>query len=150
MRKNFVTLCAVFFIGMSLVQHAHSKRRVAAKGCSGWRPDSQYNLLISTQTVETVSGEIIRIGTFVPYRGMAYGVYFLLQTKKGAENIHVGPGWYIENQDIMLEKGDKVSVRGSRIKFKKESAIAAFEIRRAKQTLRLRDRRGYPYWYAWR
>jgi hypothetical protein len=45
--------------------------------------------------------------------------------------VHLGPSWYLENQDVKIEPKDKVEVKGSRITFGGKPAIIATEIKRA-------------------
>ena len=42
----------------------------------------------------------------------------------------MGPGWFIENQDIKIEPKDKVEVKGSRITFEGKPAIIAAEVKK--------------------
>ena len=59
----------------------------AGKG-GGWAAGSSYNRLYNPATVETVSGEVVKIEKVVPTRGMSYGVHVQLKTKMGE---HSGP-----------------------------------------------------------
>lgn len=65
-------------------------------------------------------------------------------------SVHLGPGWYIENQDIKIEPKDKIEVRGSRITFKGKPAIIAAEIKKGEEILKLRDENGFSVWCDWR
>jgi len=42
---------------------------------------------------------------------------FIVKTEKEEISVHLGPGWFIENQDIKIEPKDKIEVKGSRITF---------------------------------
>jgi hypothetical protein len=61
-----------------------------------------------------------------------------------------GPEWYIERQDVKLEKGDKIEVKGSRIIFNGKPAIVAAELKKGDSVLVLRDSAGVPAWAGWR
>ena len=65
-------------------------------------------------------------------------------------SVHLGPGWYIENQDIKLEPKDRVEVKGSLINFGGKPAIIAAEVTKGEQMLKLRDENGFPVWSGWR
>ena len=41
----------------------------------------------------------------------------LVKTDKETISVHLGPSWYLENQDIKLEPKDKVDVKGARTTF---------------------------------
>lgn len=62
------------------------------------------------KTVETVTGEVVKVDRITPRRGMSGGV-------------HLGPRWYLENQDVKIEPKDRVEVkaRASRCKGSRRS-----------------------------
>jgi hypothetical protein len=47
-------------------------------------------------------------------KGMSSGVHLVLRTSRETISVHLGPEWYIENQDIKITPKDKVD----RIKLK--------------------------------
>jgi hypothetical protein len=74
----------------------------------------------------------------------------VLKTDKETIAIHLGPEWYIERQDVKLEKGDRIEVKGSRITFEGKPVIIAAEIKKGDSVLVLRDSVGVPAWAGWR
>jgi hypothetical protein len=64
--------------------------------------------------------------------------------------VHLGPGFYIENQDVKLQAKDKVEVKGSRVTFDGKPAIIAAEVKKGDEVLKLRDDAGFPAWIGWR
>ncbi|HXF04928.1 MAG TPA: DNA-binding protein [Blastocatellia bacterium] len=106
--------------------------------------------MYNPQTVETIAGEVISVERITPMRGMSYGVHLLVMTDKETISVHLGPGWYVENQDVKIEPKDKVEVRGSRITFQGKPAIIAAEVRKGDEVLKLRDENGFPVWSGWR
>jgi hypothetical protein len=101
-------------------------------------------------TVETVSGEVTAVEQMAPVKGMRYGIHLMLKTEKETISVHLGPGWFIERQDIRIEKGDKVQVTGSRVTVAGKPAIIAAEVVKGKDRLLLRDKVGIPAWSGWR
>ena len=106
----------------------------------------QYNL----NTVETISGEV----TEVVYNRSKknpnmMGVHLVVKTGTETIPVHLGPVWYIEQQESFKE-GDNVTITGSRITFNNAPAIVAASIERGEMTLRLRDQQGFPAWRGWR
>ena len=77
-------------------------------------------------------------------------MHLLLKADKETISVHVGPVWYLENQDVKLEPGDRVQVRGSRITFQGKPAIIAVDVTKGSETMRLRDESGFPLWSGWR
>jgi hypothetical protein len=116
----------------------------------GWGRNAQYHRLYDPETVETLSGEVTKVATFAPMRGMRQGVHLLLKTDNETVSIHLGPRWFIENQDVQIEKGDMLKVKGSRITFNEKPAIIAAEVQKGEEVLTLRDKDGFPMWAGWR
>ena len=83
-------------------------------------------------------------------KGMSYGAHLTVKTDKGAIAVHLGPGWYLENQDVKIEPKDKIEVKGSRITFQGKPAIIAAEVKKGDEVLKLRDENGFPVWSGWR
>ena len=83
-------------------------------------------------------------------RGMTAGVHVLLKTDAGEIPVHLGPAWYVERQDVKLEPGDTIQVKGARVTFQGKPAIIAAEVKKGDETLRLRNDAGVPVWSGWR
>jgi len=81
---------------------------------------------------------------------MCYGVHLMVKTAKEILSVHLGPGWYIENQDTKIEPKDKVEVAGSRITLEGKPVIIAAEVKKGDEILKLRDENGFPLWSGWR
>jgi hypothetical protein len=120
------------------------------RGSGGWGPGTQYNRMYDPKTVETISGEITVVDRITPLKGMSGGVHMNVKTDKETISVHLGPGFYIENQDVKLQAKDKVEVKGSRITFDGKPAIIAAEVKKGDEVLKLRDDAGFPVWSGWR
>lgn len=106
--------------------------------------------MYNPQTVETIRGEVVSVDKITPMKGMYYGVHAVLRTDKETIFVHLGPGWYIENQDVKIEPKDKIEVKGSRITFEGKPAIIAAEVKKGDEVLMLRDASSLPTWSGWR
>jgi hypothetical protein len=120
------------------------------QGSGGWGMSSSYQRMYNSATVETISGVVESVDKITPMNGMYSGIHLVLKTDKETIAIHLGPEWYIERQDVKLEKGDKIEVKGSRITFDGKPAIIAAEIKKGDSVLVLRDSAGVPAWAGWR
>jgi hypothetical protein len=120
------------------------------KGSGGWGMGAPYGRMYDTKTVEIIRGVVEKIEMITPMRGMSHGVHLLLKTKNKTLDVHLGPSWYIENQDVKIMPGDEVEVTGSRITFQNKPAIIAAEVKKGDEVLRLRDSDGVPAWAGWR
>ena len=151
MNKMATLLAATAILGILAIPEAYGQRGPRGRaGGGGWGAGSQYNRLYNTNTVETVSGEVIAVNHITPTNGMSYGVHLELKTEKETVSVHLGPGWFIENQDTTIEPKDKVEIKGSRVTFDGKPAIIAAEVKKGAEVLKLRDQNGIPFWAGWR
>jgi len=140
-----ISILCFFFSPQSYAQHG-----IKWSGSGGWGMGSNYGKMYDPKTVETISGEVVSVDKITPMKGMSYGVHLMLKTDKGNLPIHLGPVWYIENQDIRIEPKDKVEVTGSQITFEGKPAVIAAELKKGNEILKLRDENGFPAWSGWR
>lgn len=120
------------------------------RGGGGWGPGSEYSRLFDPKTIETLEGEVVNIDFHTPLQTSGRGVHLMFKTEKETIAIHLGPEWFIENQDLQLEKKDKIKVTGSRVTYEGKPTLIAAEIQKGDQILELRDKQGFPRWAGWR
>jgi hypothetical protein len=120
------------------------------RGSGGWGPGSAYGRMYDSKTVETVTGEVVNVDRITPMRGMSGGVHLVVKTDKGDVSVHLGPQWYLENQDVKIEPKDKVEIKGSRVTMQGQSVLIAAEVKKGDEVLKLRDDAGIPLWAGWR
>lgn len=140
-----VTACFSF-----LLATGSSAQMMKWKGSGGWGPGSQYSRMYDPKTVVTIKGEVVSVDKITPIKGMYYGVHLVVKTEKETISVHLGPGWFIESQDIKIEPGDKIEVKGSRITYEGKPALIAAEVKKGDEILKLRDDAGIPVWAGWR
>ena len=121
----------------------------AMRGGGGWT-NGPFARIYDPKTVETLSGEVVAVDRVAPMRGMSEGVHVVVKGDKGTTDVHLGPAWYLDHQDIQLAVGDRVEVRGSRVTVAGKPAVVAAEVKKGGETLRLRDAQGLPFWRGWR
>jgi hypothetical protein len=112
----------------------------------GWGSGSQYSRLYDPQTLETISGKIVSIERMTPMQRMSHGIRLMVKTAKETISVHLGPEWYVTNQDIQLQPNERVKIKGSRIIFNDKPAIIAAEVKKGDKILTLRDSDGLPLW----
>jgi hypothetical protein len=144
-------LCALglLFASDAAAQRGMGPRSGAGLRGGGWCPGSQYMQMYNTQSIETITGEVASVDKITPYRGMSGGVHLTVKTANGMVPVHLGPAWYINNQEIELVKGDKITVKGSKIDFQGKPTIIASEVIKGDHVLKLRDENGFPAWSGW-
>ena len=151
MKKNISILTAAISILILLfAAEAFAQKGMGWKGSGGWGMGTAYGKMYNLSTVETISGEVVSVDKITPTKGMSYGIHMTVKTDKETISVHMGPGWFIENQDIKIEPKEKVEVKGSRITFEGKPALIAAEVKKGDETLKLRDDNGFPAWSGWR
>ncbi|HWP92104.1 MAG TPA: DNA-binding protein [Thermodesulfobacteriota bacterium] len=148
--KKFCTLILMIGILGFIASEPFAQPGKGWRGSGGWGMGSQYNKMYNPKTVETISGEVVSVDKITPMKGMSYGIHLTLKTEKETISVHLGPGWFIERQDIKIEPKDKIEVTGSRITFEGKPAIIAAEVKKGDEILKLRDENGVPVWAGWR
>jgi len=111
----------------------------------GWAPGSAYNSRFDPGTVETVSGELVKLDLFLP-KGMSPGVQLIIRAGNETIPVQLGPLWFMKNQKREVAPGDKLEVTGSRVDSGGKPAIIASMIKKGGKSLKLRDERGVPVW----
>jgi hypothetical protein len=148
MKKIIILVAIVLMVGFA--PEVSAQRGMDWKGGGGWGPGTQYHRMYNPDTVENIIGEVVAIDMITPMKGMSYGVHMVMKTDQETISVHLGPSWYIENQDVQIEPGDLIEVKGSRIMFDDKSAIIAAEVKKEDEILILRDEKGFPAWSGWR
>jgi hypothetical protein len=145
MRRLFVIVLFTLFASITLAQPGRWK------GSQGWGMGSEYNRMYDPKTVETITGEVAKVEEITPAKGMSSGIHLLVKmTSSETISVHLGPKWFLENQDTRIQENDQVVIKGSRVTFAGKPAVIAAEVKKGDELLRLRDENGYPVWAGWR
>lgn len=115
-------------------------------GNRGWGPEDEYQALFDKRSLDSVSGKVVLVERIFPMRGMSWGVEIQVQAPEETVAVHLGPVWYLKRQELQVREGDRVVVRGSRIRYQGGQALLATELSKGPATLLLRDARGQPLW----
>jgi hypothetical protein len=150
MKKRLALISAITLLGLFSGPIAFAQKGIAWRGGGGWGSGTPYGRMYDPKTVETINDEILSVEKITPMKGMNYGIHAMLKTSKETISVHLGPGWYIENQDVTIAPKDKVEVKGSRITFEGKPAIIAAEVKKGEDVVVLRDANGFPVWSGWR
>jgi hypothetical protein len=79
------------------------------------------------------------------------GMHLIVRPESAKSNaettdVYLGPDDYLKDFGCHFAKGDKIQVKGSKVKFNGGPAVLAREVRLEATTLYLRDEQGVPYW----
>jgi hypothetical protein len=141
-----ILLIASILLLVSQPSFAQPEEMMRWQGSGGWGGGAPYNRMYDPKTIETIDGEVISVDRIAPMGGMSNGVHLQVKTSKETISVHLGPQWYLENQDIEIKPKDKVQIIGSKITFSGKPIIVASQIKKGKTTLTLRDENGFPLW----
>ena len=150
MKTVGIILLAILVASVTVITNSSAQRQGMGRRQGGWGPGSPYARLYNLQTVETLSGVVTSIEKFTPGKGMSHGVHALLKTDRESIVVHLGPAWFIDNQDPKIGPGDRVEIMGSRIVFEGKPALVAATVTKDGEVLTLRDASGVPVWSGWR
>lgn len=134
------TLCLAIALAFLLPLAA-----MAQRGAGRMNMDHRYD----PAAEETVEGTVEAV-ELVPSPRAGTGVHLQLRTEDGLLPVHLGPTWYITNQEVQIDEGDEIEVVGARITYDDAPALVAGTIRRGDDVLVLRDEAGFPAWRGWR
>ena len=96
--------------------------------------------------LETFNGEVLRVIKTSSRRGQGYGIHLLVQTEEETIEVHLGPEWYLTDQNFNIEPGDALEIQGTRVLYGGAPAIIAASVTRGDAVLTLRDDNGFPAW----
>lgn len=140
-----ISLLTIFFSARLFIPG-----KMDLRGSGGWGIENEYSRMYNPKTVEIIKGEVTSVDVITPIRGMYHGVCAMVKNGNETIPVHLGPEWYVENQDIAVEPSDTIEITGSRINLKGEPAIIATEVNKREKRMVLRDDKGFPRWSAWR
>lgn len=145
--KNIVKLLSI--ISLAVIFSLSSATAQNPNGC--WGQNTQYGKMYDPATVVSLTAIVEKVDKIVPEKGMSNGLHLLVKAEKNESlSVHLGPSWYLENQEFQIAKGDTIFVTGSKIEYQNAPAIIAAEIEKGDMVLHLRDKNGFPAWNGWR
>lgn len=150
MEKEIELVATMTVLSSLTANESLAQQEIVWKGGGEWGPGTPYARMYNLQTMESITGEVVSVEMITPIKVMSYGVHIILQTDTETISIHLGPGWFIENQDVKIVPRDKIEIKGSRIIFEDKPAIIASEVKKDGAVLTLRDKSGFPVWSGWR
>ena len=123
----------------------------AQRGSGGWCVKNNYSKIFDPKTIVELKGTVVSVEKITPETGMSAGIHLMVKTEKNENiSVHLGPAWYLENQEIQFAAGDAVEIKGSKVTYQNAPAIIAMTVGKGDQVLTLRDKNGDPGWNGWR
>lgn len=97
-------------------------------------------------TVETISGEVLRIDHLPSRRGTGTSVHLAVRVNGETVDVRLGPAWWVDGQKVRVKEKDKVEVKGSRVTIGGAPVVIAAVVNKNDKTLVLRNDAGVPAW----
>jgi hypothetical protein len=70
-----------------------------------------------------------------------------VRTPKDTFDVDIGPEWFLKEHGLVVAKGDLIDVVGSRLaRGPEDDFVVARQVKRGKQRITLRDKRGFAVW----
>jgi hypothetical protein len=129
---------------------AEGSRSLQWHGVGGWGHDSEYLRKFRGGRAQTVEGTISEVSIRRPMRDMDGSVQMTVRTSEGqAVVVDLGPAWFVTHQDVRLDQGDRVTIKGHQAQHDGRTIVLAADLKTEDgKTIRLRDSEGRPVWIA--
>lgn len=137
--KGLILMIAAFILPLNVLLAQSNDAQGRGQG-------SRDSRLYDPKSVVKIEGTITDIQNYSPEGTGRNGIHIKLKTNKKTMNVHLGPSWYIDKQDVKLNINDKITVTGSEVTYSGSKVIIASKVEKGKKILDLRDTNGIPLW----
>jgi len=146
MKNVIYTSLIIMLTAVMITDSVYAQNRYGKK-----KNQQTYSRHFNVNTVETIDGVVKDIIYKSSERNPEMtGVHLEISTGNEEIPVHLGPAWYVSQQQHTFSKGDSITVTGSRITFNNAPAIIAAQVQKSDMVLQLRDENGMPNWRGWR
>jgi hypothetical protein len=108
----------------------------------GWGPGSRYGRLYNPSAIETITGQVVRVGRITPTELSGQGLGIAVRSRE----VHLAPAWYMRQLRLTPTAGDEVSVTGSVVTVQGKQVMLASVITWHDERIELRRSDGTPLW----
>ncbi|WP_445664652.1 DNA-binding protein [Fodinibius sp. AD559] len=116
----------------------------------GLKYRKRYERDFDPDKVEELKGEVLEISPDSEKHDETRGKILMLETENGKIiPVHLGPEWFLSNQQNKIKEGYKITVIGSLVKYHNNDVMIAAQIQYGDNKLILRDESGFPRWQGW-
>jgi len=109
-------------------------------------PPAQHNYAYDQATQQSFEGIVIEAKDYsCPVSG-GVGSHITLKGEIGTIEVHLAPATFMKQYEISINKGDRLTVVGSKIVFEGKPALIAKTVVLGRDTFNFRDPKGRPLW----
>ena len=137
---NSSDLRTVALAGLTIAVLAAGPALAQGRGCGG-TCCGDYD----TESVVSIQGTVERVEEHTRGKGWK-GTHLILVSGEETLEVHLGPSFFLEENDFAFSPGDLIEVTGSRGTGDKKLDLIAREVRMKERTLILRNPDGKPKW----
>ena len=103
----------------------------------------------TTSTIDLIM--VVAEAKDVPDGNPLAGAHLIMRPESAKSNsettdVYLAPNDYMKDFNCHFVKGDRLQVKGSKVKYNGNTVVLAREVRMESTTVYLRDDRGVPYW----
>ena len=109
-------------------------------------PPAHHNYSYDQATQQTFEGIVVETRDYsCPVSG-SVGSHITIKGEISTIEIHLAPATFMKQYEISINKGDRVTVVGSKIEFEGKPSVIAKTVVLGKDTFNFRDPKGRPLW----
>lgn len=118
------------------------------QGLIGWGVEDPYHKYYDVNKFESFKARVLKIKRVVPMPGMSPAVALDVKNDGKIIEVQICPTWFIRPDEIGIEKGDRVKIRGVRANINGKEVFMASKIKKGDYfQLKVRlTRDGSPFW----
>lgn len=115
---------------------------------NGWGLESAYNRYFDVAKLEKFKAKVVKIKEVIPMPGMTPGVAMDVKRNGDIIEVQICPTWFVRPDEIGINKGDRVNIRGVRTKINGKEVFMASKIKKEDYfELKVRfTKDGIPFW----
>ena len=115
-------------------------------GAGGWRGAGGCAIFQGTfdpADLETLNGQVLKVARWGP----GQGTWLQVKTETETLTVHLGPGWFLDQQKVAIAPNDTIEVTGIRETWGEEPTLIATTFKSGDNTVELLDEKGFPVWH---
>lgn len=122
-------------------------QQLAIYGSGGYGFDSPYSRLYNPNTVIRFTGKVTGKTKGSPMSNTGESMRIIMKASNGGSTlVEVGPSWYVAQQPMRINVGDRLTIVGSKVMLDNRGTVMASQITKGRSGMVLRDANGTPYW----
>lgn len=149
MKKRVVSSALAIF-GLALTLPAYGEvpsfGSISGGEQSETAEDARIGRAFDPSSINSFEGKIADMGHSTVNGVVGITMHLIVDINGELIEVQLGPDWVIQSQGVTLQKGDNISILGSKVSIAGKPWIIAAKLRKGKEMLDLRSELGVPIW----